>query len=87
MQSGSRLEPKVMAQMQRALQPILKNVQIDWGTVEATQSPKTLPPIFDNDRLLGVFSSFFLANSRSLWIYYIFCQYRNISWKSKSFCE
>ncbi|KAH3764799.1 Vault protein inter-alpha-trypsin domain [Pelomyxa schiedti] len=50
--SGVRLEPKVMGQIKRALQPILKNVEIDWGSVTADQVPKVLPPIFDGDRLL-----------------------------------
>lgn len=56
MQSGARIEPKVMAQMRRALQPVLTKVLVDWGSMEATQTPKVLPPIFDNDRVLGDYS-------------------------------
>ncbi|KAH3731904.1 von Willebrand factor type A domain [Pelomyxa schiedti] len=50
--SGTRLESKVMSQIKRALQPVLRNVEINWGTISAKQSPALVPPLFDGDRLL-----------------------------------
>ncbi|KAH3764516.1 Vault protein inter-alpha-trypsin domain [Pelomyxa schiedti] len=61
--TDTRIEPKVMSQIKRALQPILKNVAIDWGTIAAKQTPTTLPPIFDNERML-VYG--FLSNTENI---------------------
>ncbi|KAH3757009.1 hypothetical protein Pelo_11227 [Pelomyxa schiedti] len=51
-QSGTRLEPKVMAQLKRAMQPILTKVKIAWGSLPIEkQVPEILPPLFHQDRL------------------------------------
>jgi len=49
--SGERLEGPVMRQLKRALQPVLNQVSIDWGTLPVTHSkvPRTLPPLFNGD--------------------------------------
>jgi len=52
--SGTRLESKVLRQLQRALQPILKNARVEWGEVLQSKikgAHPTLPPIFEGERL------------------------------------
>eukprot|EP01106_Pelomyxa_sp_JSP_P013446 TRINITY_DN401_c0_g1_i4.p1 TRINITY_DN401_c0_g1~~TRINITY_DN401_c0_g1_i4.p1 ORF type:complete len:630 (-),score=139.78 TRINITY_DN401_c0_g1_i4:111-2000(-) len=51
-QSGVRLELKVMTQLRRALQPVFTNVKVNWGALTVQQSPSTPPPIFHSDRFL-----------------------------------
>eukprot|EP01087_Luapelamoeba_hula_P017985 TRINITY_DN5729_c1_g2_i1.p1 TRINITY_DN5729_c1_g2~~TRINITY_DN5729_c1_g2_i1.p1 ORF type:complete len:965 (+),score=193.97 TRINITY_DN5729_c1_g2_i1:130-3024(+) len=52
--SGSRLEAKVLRQLQRALQPALKNVVIEWGDAlrsdTTEQAPDQLGPLYDSER-------------------------------------
>jgi uncharacterized protein YegL len=52
--SGTRLEPVVLRQTKRALQPILKNVRVEWGPLEGKirQAPPKLPTLFDGERAL-----------------------------------
>ncbi|KAL6055822.1 von Willebrand factor A domain-containing protein 5A [Balamuthia mandrillaris] len=51
--SGERLESKVLRQLKRALQPILKNVSIEWGELKLKrQTPQPLPPIFHGQSLV-----------------------------------
>jgi hypothetical protein len=52
-QSGERLERKVLHQLKAALRPVLKNVALDFGLFQCpTFSPNPLPPIFDGQRLI-----------------------------------
>ena len=53
--SGERMEGKVMKQLRRALQPILKNVSVDWGDLPIPKKysfPIDYPPIFAGERLI-----------------------------------
>jgi len=62
-QSGERLERKVLNQLKIALRPVLKNIKLDFGLFQCpTYSPNPLPPIFDGQRLI-VYA--FLDNSYS----------------------
>ena len=45
----------MLKQLQRALQPILKNVRVEWGESlqsKVKQSPPVLPPLFEGERLI-----------------------------------
>lgn len=50
------MEPIVLRQLQRALQPALKHAVIDWGTetlnAKVRQAPRTLPALFDKERAI-----------------------------------
>lgn len=51
-QPNERIEPKVMRQFARAASPYLKNVRIDWGSLQTDlSSPEVLPPLFNGDRM------------------------------------
>jgi len=51
-QPNERIEPKVMRQFARAASPYLKNVRVDWGSLQTDLSaPDVLPPLFNGDRL------------------------------------
>ena len=53
--SGERMQPVVMRLLKYAMQISVTNVSIDWrlgGSVDLTQIPLELPPIFDGDRLI-----------------------------------
>lgn len=53
--SGERMQPVVMRLLKYAMQISVTNVSIDWrlgGSVDLTQIPQELPPIFDADRLI-----------------------------------
>lgn len=50
---GERLEGKVLRQLQRALQPALTEVALDWGGRVLAQAPFHVPPVFDGGRLLA----------------------------------
>ena len=49
---GERIEPKVLRQFGRLLSPALLNVRVDWGTLQVTQAPAAVPPVFAGGRLL-----------------------------------
>ncbi len=49
---GERIEPKVVRQFGRLLSPALTDVRLNWGGLDATQSPSRVPPIFMGGRLL-----------------------------------
>ncbi len=49
---GERIEPKVVRQFGRLLSPALTDVRMNWGVVEATQAPSSVPPVFEGGRLL-----------------------------------
>jgi len=54
--SGERMEPKIMKQLKRALQPILKNITVDWSSLPVDPKYDSIevayPPLFDGDRLI-----------------------------------
>lgn len=54
-ESGTSLEAPVMRQVQRALQPVLSNISVDWGTHLKISSMRSVDyhfgPIFDGERL------------------------------------
>eukprot|EP00026_Physarum_polycephalum_P002556 Phypoly_transcript_02563.p1 GENE.Phypoly_transcript_02563~~Phypoly_transcript_02563.p1 ORF type:complete len:905 (+),score=178.71 Phypoly_transcript_02563:1-2715(+) len=49
---NENIENKVMAQLKRALQPALTNIRVDWNTLQATQTPLKLPPLFSGSRVI-----------------------------------
>lgn len=49
---GERIEPKVVRQLGRLLSPSLTDVRMDWGGLDVTQAPSTVPPVFAGGRLL-----------------------------------
>ncbi|KAL6040638.1 von Willebrand factor A domain-containing protein 5A [Balamuthia mandrillaris] len=49
---NDNMETKVMRQLSRAMQPALSNLTIDWGGLEAHQTPYRLPPLFAGGRLV-----------------------------------
>ncbi len=53
MASSERMESKVLRQLKRALQPVLKQPSVEWGQLSVDrQTPQPLPSIFDGERLL-----------------------------------
>jgi len=56
--SGERIETKVMRQLKRALQPVLKQPVVEFADVEAaaavkSQAPNPLPAVFEGERLIA----------------------------------
>lgn len=51
---GSKVDTYVGSQLARALQPSLTNARLAWhgATTNQSQSPKTIPPLYINDRVL-----------------------------------
>jgi hypothetical protein len=49
---GERIEPKVVRQFGRLLSPSLTDVRMDWGGLDVTQAPASVPPVFAGGRLL-----------------------------------
>jgi len=66
--SGERMEKKVMKQLTRALQPILKNVEIDWRDLPIPMEYSTykpfIPNIFSGEKI-NIYA--FLESDRELW--------------------
>ena len=50
----TKVDTYVGSQLARALQPSLTNVRLEWhgATTNQSQSPKTIPPLYINDRVL-----------------------------------
>ena len=48
---GERIEAKVMRQFARALAPSVTDMQLDWGTLQATTVPSRLGSVFANEPL------------------------------------
>jgi hypothetical protein len=63
--SGERIEPVVMRQLKRALQPVLHDVNINWGSLPVAErkAEYDIPPIFDGDKL--VVSTFLDATAQT----------------------
>lgn len=54
-QSGEKMQPKVMQMLKRALSPSLSDVCVNWSLpdgVEVMQTPANVPPVFSGDRLV-----------------------------------
>lgn len=51
--AGARVEPKVLAQLRRAMQPHV-NVEVDWGSLlpNVLQAPAVVPPIFTGEPIV-----------------------------------
>jgi Ca-activated chloride channel family protein len=50
---GERLEAKVVRQFGRLLSPALTDVRLDWGGLDVTRAPSTMPPVFTGGRFLS----------------------------------
>jgi hypothetical protein len=50
---GERIEPKVLRLFARLFAPALDGVTLDWGGLEVTQSPSSLPPLMGGTRMLA----------------------------------
>jgi hypothetical protein len=50
---GERIEPKVLRLFARLFAPALDDVTLDWGGLEVTQSPSSLPPVVSGMRMLA----------------------------------
>jgi hypothetical protein len=50
---GERIEPKVVRQFGRLLSPALTDVSINWGGLDVTRVPSTMPPVFTGSRFLS----------------------------------
>ena len=63
--SGERVEPKVLSQLKKALQPVITDVSIEFTGVnqqlleqlKSQQYPQTIPPIYNGDQLYLYFYS------------------------------
>jgi hypothetical protein len=54
--SGERLEAKVLRQLKRALQPVLKQPTIDYaagGVAVKSHTPNPLPAVFEGERVIA----------------------------------
>ncbi len=51
---GERIEPKVLRQFGRIDSPMLDDVRIDWGGLEAEMAPAEVPPVFSSEPLLVI---------------------------------
>jgi hypothetical protein len=55
--SGERLEAKVLRQLKRALQPVLKQPTIDYatggGAAVKSHTPNPLPAVFEGERVIA----------------------------------
>lgn len=49
---GDRLQTKVMKHLNYALSPGLSYASLDWGGLQVSQAPKTLPPVFEGKLLI-----------------------------------
>jgi len=50
--NNTRIEKVEIQQLKRALQPIVKEVSVNWGSVTVEQTPNEFPTIFSGDRLI-----------------------------------
>ncbi len=46
------MEAKVIAQLQRALEPCLKKVRVQWRSLPVKQAPFVIRPVFNGERLV-----------------------------------
>eukprot|EP01090_Pellita_catalonica_P012425 TRINITY_DN2697_c0_g1_i1.p1 TRINITY_DN2697_c0_g1~~TRINITY_DN2697_c0_g1_i1.p1 ORF type:complete len:872 (-),score=214.61 TRINITY_DN2697_c0_g1_i1:89-2704(-) len=50
--SGENMDNKVMRQLNRAMQPALTDISIEWGSLEAHMTPFRQPPLFVGGRMV-----------------------------------
>jgi hypothetical protein len=70
--SGERLEAKVLRQLKRALQPVLKQPVIEYaegeGVVVQARTPDPLPAVFDGERIIAY--AFFNTTDTVLYVFH-----------------
>ena len=50
--SGTRPESKIAKQLSFAMQPVLRNVSVEWGDLKVVSTPKTVDFLFGGDRAI-----------------------------------